>query len=124
MLAEARIRQLHIAALGVAVVLALVGLLALGGAGDTGARLLVMALLVALVALEGWLWWQGRKLSEHYSAEGWQEPTEVAKAPRMTIRCKQCGEVFPVEDTGSRPLVAACPHCGKSGTIKVRQDAA
>lgn len=120
-----RARQLHIGALGAAVVLALVALFALGGAGNAGARLLVILVLLALVGLEGWMWWSARKAEEHGASleqQLWNTP-EATPAERITIRCKQCGEVFPVEDTGARPLVAACPHCGKSGTIKVRTDA-
>ncbi|MDD5502498.1 MAG: hypothetical protein PHH26_03420 [Candidatus Thermoplasmatota archaeon] len=34
------------------------------------------------------------------------------------LRCPACKQEFIVNDTGIRPLVGKCPHCGKSGTVK------
>ncbi|HEV8359651.1 MAG TPA: zinc ribbon domain-containing protein [Candidatus Thermoplasmatota archaeon] len=115
-----RIRSLHLASLAAAVVLAIVGLFLLTGASNAGARLVIILVLVVLIGLEVWLYREARRVPSYAVAE---EPLTAPAMQRMTIRCKQCGEVFPVEDTGARPLIAACPHCGKSGTIKVRTDA-
>lgn len=121
-----QLRALHLGSIAAAVVLLLLGVLVLGG--DAGARLLVILLLLGLLGVQLWLGWQDRKAAPA-PAEGqpWEEPAAAPAEPqpaRMVIKCKQCGEVFPVIDTGARPLVAACPHCGKSGTIKVKTDAA
>lgn len=124
-LAPARVRTLHYGLLAGAVVLALLGLLVFTGAPDAAARLTVIVLLVVLLVVEVGLYVRARRAPIPVD-EGWHEavPEEgAAEEQRIVIRCKQCGEVFPVEDDGARPLVATCPHCGKSGTIKVKSHA-
>ena len=120
-LADGQARTVHLGSIAAAVVLLLVALLALGGPDQGGARLAVIVLLLALLGVQVWLVAQAGRSPSAAPAEAWSGPVEPAQEePRMVIRCKQCGEVFPVVDTGARPLVAACPHCGKSGTIKVK----
>jgi hypothetical protein len=124
---DQRLRQLHWASIVVAVLLVLLALAAFGGSGQGGARFLVLLALLALLAVQVVVWARERRRAAPQGA-AWEpgqgaEPQPGLEEPaRMVIRCKQCGEVFPVTDTGVRPLVAACPHCGKSGTIKVRAD--
>lgn len=126
-LRDEQVRTLHFGSIGLAVVLVLIALLALQGAANATPRLAVIVLLVVLLAVQVWLFLEDRKAIGAAQQQGWQEPAQdVAPTPppaageqaKMVIRCKQCGEVFPVEDTGIRPLVALCPHCGKGGTIK------
>lgn len=128
-LQDTQARTLHWATIGLALVLFLAGALALAGPGDAAARLAVLALLVVLVAVQVWVFVQDRKaLAAREADAGWVPPEAAVQgtppaaegAARMVIRCKQCGQVFPVVDTGARPLVASCTHCGKSGTIKVK----
>lgn len=131
-LRDEQVRTLHVATMGLAILLVLVALLLLGGPSDGGARLLVILVLLALLGVQVWLFLQDRKALQAAEAQGWQPagqgadvaptpPPPPGEAAKMVIRCKQCGQVFPVHDTGARPLVAVCPHCGKSGTIKVKQ---
>lgn len=116
MMAQGKARAIHAVSIGGAVVLVLLGLSLSAGARNDGTRILILIILAALIGLEAWVWQQDRK---YIQAQTW-EPQDSSFVPRITIRCKQCGEVFPVEDSGARPLVAACPHCGKSGTIRTR----
>ncbi|HET6315336.1 MAG TPA: zinc ribbon domain-containing protein [Chloroflexota bacterium] len=123
-LAPARVRAVHIGSLASAIVLLLLGVLVLTGPSNGSARLLVILLLLVLLGVQLWLFIRERRAPLPADA-GWQE--EVApvqgQEQRIVIRCKQCGEVFPVEDTGERPLATTCPHCGKTGSIKVRSHA-
>jgi hypothetical protein len=106
-------------------VLLLLGLLVFQGTANGGARLMVLLLLAVLLVVEVVLYAQASRSAPPAAAQPGGEPLQAApQEQRIVIRCKQCGEVFPVEDTGARPLVAACPHCGKSGTIKVKHDVA
>jgi hypothetical protein len=128
-LQDSQARTLHWGTIGLAVVLFLVGALALAGPGDAAARLAILLLLAVLVAVQVWVFVQDRRtLAAREADAGWVPPEAAVQATpmaaegaaRMVIRCKQCGQVFPVVDTGARPLVASCTHCGKSGTIKVK----
>lgn len=48
--------------------------------------------------------------------ERYQEPEPEGQ--ELLLRCKHCGEVFPVLDDGSRPLRHTCPNCGTSGILR------
>lgn len=126
-LSDVQVRNVHYSTAALAVALLLLGLLALGGAANATARLAVIALLVLLLAVQVWLFLQDRSSMARVD-EAWTPP-EAAQdiatpagdlEQKMVIRCKQCGNVFPVMDTGVRPLVAHCPHCGKEGTIRTK----
>ena len=44
-----------------------------------------------------------------------QEVTTRTLKPQLHIRCKTCGTVSRMEDTGERPLLHFCPKCGNTG---------
>lgn len=115
------------AALGAGVALLVVALLATVLKWDTVGVVLiaVIVLLIALLATELYVLRRTQpapapaieRMSEA-SAHG--EPTELRPVRRLTIRCKACGQVFTITDDGTRPLVHACPSCGKSGKLAER----
>lgn len=122
-LAPQRLRSIHMISIAGAVILAILGIFLLGA--NSGARLAVLVLLVILLGVQVWLYLRERREPAAAAATTWtgeDAPAETAPQ-RVVIRCKQCGEVFPVEDTGVRPLQTTCPHCGKTGSIKVRSHA-
>lgn len=129
-LSDVQVRNLHYGTAGLAVLLLLLGLAVLTGGANATARLVLLAVLVVLLAVQVWLFLQDRK-SIAEAGQAWTPPADdVAPtppaddaAPKMVIRCKQCANVFPVVDTGVRPLVAHCPHCGKEGTIRTKTQA-
>lgn len=118
--APERARRVHLAVLAAAVALLLAGLALVATPGQAAARLLVLLGFVALLGLEVWLRTAPRGAPRAAGAAPAAEAWAPAAAEQVTIRCKQCGEVFAVDDTGARPLVAACPYCGKSGTVRGR----
>lgn len=129
-LSDLQVRNVHYGAAAGAVVLLLVALLVLTGRANETARWVLVALVAVLLAVEVWLFLQDRKSIAH-AEQSWTPPGEagadVAPTPaaddattKMVIRCKQCANIFPVVDTGVRPLVAHCPHCGKEGTIRTK----
>jgi len=125
-------RGVNLGSIVAAVVLILVALFVLTGSDQAGARYGILLILVVLLVVQVWLVLQARKATQ----QAREEALPVEEAPvqedlagleepaQMVIKCKQCGTVFPVADNGVRPLVAACPNCGKSGTIKVKADVA
>lgn len=44
-----------------------------------------------------------------------QDLTERTLQPQLHIRCRSCGTVDRLEDTGARPLQHFCPKCGQTG---------
>ena len=56
---------------------------------------------------------------EQPKAQQKKEETAAERPPiRRKMRCKQCNGAFGIKDTGMRPLLLKCPHCGKKGGIK------
>lgn len=45
-------------------------------------------------------------------------PAHAIPAKRLKLRCGGCGQVFVLEDPGTRPLRGNCPNCGRLGEIK------
>ena len=72
---------------------------------------IITVLVVVIVVVAGivlfWIWKTKKKKIEKVMSE---EPT-------MRLRCKKCGEIFPVE-IKEKPVTFKCPKCGTEGVIK------
>jgi hypothetical protein len=123
-----QVRSVNLGSIVLAALLILLALFVLNGSDQAGTRIAVLVVLAVLLVVQVWLLAEARKASHGpapAAAEAEPVPAQSLEEPaQMVIKCKQCGTVFPVVDTGARPLVAACPSCGKSGTIKVKADVA
>ncbi|MCA1812679.1 MAG: Zn-ribbon domain-containing protein [Halobacteriales archaeon] len=128
-----QVRGVNIGSIVVAALAILLALFVMTGSDQAGTRLLLLVVLAVLLVAQVWLLLQARRATQQAqegepaaaSAEvGPAAEPSLEEPAKIIIKCKQCATVFPVTDDGSRPLVAACPSCGKSGTIKVKADVA
>jgi DNA-directed RNA polymerase subunit RPC12/RpoP len=46
-----------------------------------------------------------------------QEPPKEEGPKPVRVKCPSCKRVFKVDDTGERPLMMTCTHCGAKGSI-------
>lgn len=119
-------------AMGVAVALTAVGVIAWAVAGDIpwlswtlvgllGLDLVFIIALLVLGAKAEPLVDDGPHAGPAAPASMMAEPEPPASAPQVkmiTLRCGDCGTVFDIEDTGARPLYHSCPGCGAEGVLK------
>ncbi|PIV69606.1 MAG: hypothetical protein COS08_04440, partial [Euryarchaeota archaeon CG01_land_8_20_14_3_00_38_12] len=72
---------------------------------------IIGVIIVVIVVVAGivlfWLWKTKKKKPEKILPE----------IPTMRLRCKKCGEIFPVE-IKEKPVTFKCPKCGTEGVIK------
>ncbi len=72
---------------------------------------IIAVLVVVIVAVAGivlfWIWKTKKKKTEKILPE----------KTTMKLKCKKCGEVFPVE-IKEKPFTFKCPKCGTEGTLK------
>lgn len=80
---------------------------------------LALVLVVVIIVLVS----RRRPPAEPVAAYGWNQPTEAAAAsepaatgPVNQTSCPSCKTRFSV--TGTRPLKATCPNCGKTGILR------
>lgn len=104
----------------VVVLLALWGTLG-GWDGLTAVLIAAILLLLAGLAAELYVLRRTRPAPAAAAAARNAAPAPATGMERkLTIRCKACGQVFTIVDDGRRPLVHACPSCGKSGKLAER----